>query len=59
MPHLAKAADLAVVPLDGRVSTDRFHEEEIDLFSKTGTGIAEGSSISSCDYCYGDSGDSS
>ena len=45
------AADLSVVSLNGRVSADRFHEEEIDLFSKTGTGIAEGSSVSSCDFC--------
>lgn len=57
MPHPAKTADLRVTPLDGRISADRLHEEEIDLFSKTGTGIAEGSSISSCDYCYQDSGD--
>ena len=54
MAHLAKTADLKVVPLDGRVSADRLHEEEIDLFSKSGTGIALGSSVSSCDYCYQD-----
>lgn len=57
MPHLAKTADLRVTPIDGRISADRLHEEEIDLFAKTGTGIAEGSSISSCDYCLQDSGD--
>jgi hypothetical protein len=55
MATLAKTADLKVVPLDGRVSADRLHEEEIDLFAKGGTGIALGSSISSCDYCLQDS----
>jgi len=54
MAHLAMTADLEVVPLDGRISADRLHEEEIDLFSKGGTGIALGSSVSSCDFCLQD-----
>jgi hypothetical protein len=59
MAHLAMTADLQVVSLDGRISADRLHEEEIDLFSKGGTGIALGSSISSCDFCLQDSEGSS
>ncbi len=47
MSHLATAST--------QVSSDQFYEEEVNLFSKTGTGIAEGSSVSSCDYCYSDS----
>jgi hypothetical protein len=55
-PAQRHMADLSVVSLSGQVSTDQFHDEEIDLFGKTGTGIAEGSSVSSCDVCFSDSG---
>ena len=44
-------AGLSVMPLSRRLSADQFSDEEIDLFSQTGTGVAEGSSISSCDFC--------
>jgi hypothetical protein len=59
MAHLASTIDLQIMPLDGRVSADRLHEEEIDLFSTSGTGIALGSSVSSCDACLQDSEGSS
>jgi hypothetical protein len=55
----AKDFDLKVVQLNGMVSADRLHEEEIDLFSTSGTGIALGSSVSSCDACLQDSEGSS
>jgi hypothetical protein len=55
MAQRTKSADLKVVQLDGRFSADQLHEEEIDLFSTGGNGIALGSSISSCDYCLQDS----
>jgi hypothetical protein len=51
----AQTAGLSVVSINGRISADQFYAEEIDLFSTTGTGIAEGSSVASCDYCYSDS----
>jgi hypothetical protein len=58
-PAHENAADLSVASLNGRISADQFYEEEIDLFSKTGTGIAEGSSVASCDACLSDpTGDS-
>lgn len=59
MAHLTMTAGLEVVSLDGRISADRLHEEEIDLFSTGGTGIALGSSVSSCDYCFQDPDSSS
>ena len=46
----AGIAGISVMPIS-KISADQFHDEEIDLFSQTGTGIAEGSSISSCDFC--------
>jgi hypothetical protein len=45
---------ISVMPLS-KISADQFYDEEIDLFSQTGTGIAEGSSVSSCDFCNIDS----
>jgi hypothetical protein len=55
MAQRTKSADLKIVQLDGRFSADQLHEEEIDLFSAGGNGIALSSSISSCDYCLQDS----